>query len=319
MRADRLLSILLLLQLRGKVTTGELAERLEVSERTILRDMEALSAAGVPVYAERGAAGGWLLAEGYRTTLTGMNKEEAQTLLLAHAEGVLKDLGMSGALESALLKLQASLPPGFRRDAEDVRRRIHVDGAGWHNPLEPVPYLPLVQEAVWEDLKLRFRYPRSGQWTERTVEPLGLVCKATIWYLVGLSDGEPRTFRVSRIAEASVTDETFERPADFDLAKYWESSTERFKAELPKYPALIRLDAKLLPRLRQARYVETDEVQEEQGGKLLARVDFQTPETACERLLSWGTAVEVVEPEELRRRIGEAAEAIAAIYRSAAR
>lgn len=319
MRADRLLSILLLLQLRGKVTTGELAERLEVSERTILRDMEALSAAGVPVYAERGAAGGWLLAEGYRTTLTGMNKEEAQTLLLAHAEGVLKDLGMSGALESALLKLQASLPPGFRRDAEDVRRRIHVDGAGWHNPLEPVPYLPLVQEAVWEDLKLRFRYPRGGQWTERTVEPLGLVCKATIWYLVGLSDGEPRTFRVSRIAEASVTDETFERPADFDLAKYWESSTERFKAELPKYPALIRLDARLLPRLRQARYVETDEVQEEQGGKLLARVDFQTLETACERLLSWGTAVEVVEPEELRRRIGEAAEAIAAIYRSGAR
>src|SRR5579884_1595719 len=185
MRADRLVSLLLLLQTRGRMTAQDLAQRLEVSERTIYRDMSALGMAGVPVYAERGPGGGCSLAHGYRTNLTGLTLDEARTLFMSGAPALLKDLGMSKALDDALLKLLAALPISQRQQAQRARERIYVDPAGWSSPDEALPYLGVVSEAVWSDRRLRLIYNRpDGEdmvLVERVVDPLGLVAKASIW------------------------------------------------------------------------------------------------------------------------------------------
>ncbi|WP_248928786.1 helix-turn-helix transcriptional regulator [Paenibacillus hamazuiensis] len=188
MRADRLLSIILLLQAHGKMTAKELSEHLEVSERTILRDMDALSTSGVPVFAERGSGGGWQLAEGFRTSLTGLKKEEAaaQALLLLSASPTLHDLGLEQPLEGARLKLQAALPAMYRKDIDLVRERIHIDGAGWNRSREPVPHLLRIQEAVWAQERLRIVYLRHDGTVRREIDPLGLVAKSGAWYVVAL-------------------------------------------------------------------------------------------------------------------------------------
>src|SRR5579862_1119033 len=205
MRADRLLSILLLLQVHRRVTARDLAKRLEVSQRTILRDMDALSGAGVPVTAERGAGGGWSLVQGYQTKLTGMNAAEIQSLFLARPERLLSDLGLKQDAEAALIKLQASLPAASQPRADFARRRILVDVRGWRDPAESVACLPVLLDALWRERQVRFVYARVlGDPGERTVDPLGLVAKGSTWYLIAMAEGEPRTYRVSRVHEAAV-------------------------------------------------------------------------------------------------------------------
>src|SRR5215212_9732508 len=222
MRADRLLSILLLLQTHRRMTAGALAQRLEVSRRTVHRDMEALSMAGVPVYAERGAGGGWVLPDSFRTDLTGLTESEIQALFVSMPTRLLADLGLAQASDAALVKLLAALPSVARRDAEQVRQRIHVDGAGWHQSAETVPALATLQEAVWIDRRVRLNYRRGdGSAVERVVDPLGLVAKGRLWYLVAGVDGEPRTYRISRVEAAEILDEPASRTPDFDLATFW--------------------------------------------------------------------------------------------------
>src|SRR5215831_6891858 len=207
MRADRLLSILLLLQTYRRMTARDLAERLEVSERTIHRDMESLSGVGIPVVAERGAGGGWLLQGEYRTNLTGLNEAEIQALFLARSPRLLDDLGLGKAAEAAFIKLFAAVPPAMRRDAESASRRIYVDGAGWNQSEESAPLLPLLQEAIRQDRTVRFKYQRGDECeVEREVDPLGLVAKGGAWYLVAAIDGDIRNYRVSRVIEAEMTD-----------------------------------------------------------------------------------------------------------------
>lgn len=208
MRADRLLQIMLLLQTRGSMTSKELAGKLEVSERTIFRDMEALSAAGVPVYAERGAQGGWKLTEGYRTDWAGLSREEIVPLLAAKPHRHVSDLGWSGKFDAALLKLLASLSPTLRRDVEYTRERLYVDGAGWHPSGEDVPLLPLLQEAVWAGRQLRMDYASgSGGGSLRTVHPLGLVVKGSLWYLVAVPDEPEASGGNAGPADRRVADE----------------------------------------------------------------------------------------------------------------
>src|SRR5262245_42493554 len=234
MRADRLLSILLLLQVHRRQTARELARRLEVSERTIHRDMEALSAAGFPVFAERGSGGGWMLVEGYKTNLTGLNKDEIQALFLTKPLRLLADLGLEKASDAALLKLSSSLPSMHRYNAEHARQRIHIDVTGWHRSDESIHFMPLLQEAIWQEHMLKFRYQRGGGCdpVERLASPLGLVAKGSVWYLVAAVDGEVRSYRVSRILDAQVTAEPCIRPEGFDLAAYWEQSAASFKEHL---------------------------------------------------------------------------------------
>jgi predicted DNA-binding transcriptional regulator YafY len=316
MRADRLLSILLLLQVHRRITARELARRLEVSERTIHRDMEALGMAGVPVLAERGTGGGWSLLEAYQTNLTGLNEAEVQALFLAKPLRLLADLGLDKAAEAGLVKLLAANPSMSRHGAEEVRQRIHVEVGGWRQQDETLPCLPTLQEAVWRERKLRITYARGDTPVERLVDPLGLVAKGSAWYLVAAVEDELRTYRVSRILMAEITDDPSVRPPTFDLAAYWEQSTAEFKANLPRYPATVRVEPALLPRIRsEGRYARIErEGPPDAGGWIPLAMLFEGERNACEYVLSFGARIEVVEPPALRELVIQAAAGILARY-----
>lgn len=317
MRADRLLSILLLLQTSRRLTARELAKRLEVSERTILRDMEALGMAGVPVLAERGTGGGWSLLDGYRTNLTGLTSAEVQALFLARPSALLTDLGLRQAAEAAWIKLLAALPAMARRDAEYTRQRLHIDGAGWHQAAEAVPYLLPIQEAIWQERRLALTYQRGdGVLVERLIDPLGLVAKGSIWYLVAAVEGEARSYRVSRVQGAQIIDEPCARPPAFDLATYWQQSTADFKANLPRYPATLRADPAIIASMRSAdRYARVEQVgPPEADGWLPVSMLFEEEHTACEYVLRFGPQLEVVAPQALRERVIDAAQRMVALY-----
>ncbi len=317
MRADRLVSILLLLQVNRRTTARELAKRLEVSERTIHRDMDALGAAGVPVTAERGSGGGWGLMEAYKTNLTGLNHAEIQALFLTKPTQLLSDLGLHQASEGALIKLLAALPAMSRRDAEYARQRIHIDTAGWRNSPENVALLPLIQEAIWQERKLQFIYARSGcEPSERLGDPLGLVAKGSTWYLVAAVEGAPRTYRVSRILEAHMTEQPSVRPADFDLAAYWRQSAAEFQAALPRFYAKIRMSpgaSRWMTYLNRASRIEHREEPDACGWSTLT-MRFDVEEEACQFALSFGGQAEVLEPESLREKVVQAARETVAVY-----
>jgi len=316
MRADRLLSILLHLQVHRRLTSRELAKRLEVSERTIHRDMEALSASGIPVTAERGIGGGWGLLEDYRTNLTGLNSTEIQALFLNQPARLLSDLGLHQASEGALIKLLAALPAMHRQNAEYIRQRIHVDSTSWHSPEEAVPHLPTLQDAIWQERKLHFTYGRDGTSFERLVDPLGLVAKGSTWYLVAAVEGQARSYRVSRVQTAKLSDQPCVRPPDFDLAAYWEQSSADFKASLPRYPATVRVDPTIIPRMRFAgRYARIEhEGPPDAEGWIQLAMQFEEEHNACEYVLSFGPQIEVLEPQALRDRVIKAAESVVAFY-----
>ena len=315
MRADRLLSIMLLLQIYRRLTARELARRLEVSERTIHRDMEALSTAGVPVVAERGAGGGWALVDGYRTNLTGLNEAEVQSLFAGVPESLLADLKLDRASDAAHVKLLAALPESARADAEYARRRVHVDVAGWGSADERVPHLQTVQEAVWRGRRLHFTYG-DERGAEREADPLGLVAKGSVWYLVARVGREVRSYRVSRFTSARVGEETCERPEGFDLAAHWSDSVARFKSHTPRFRATFRAHKSVLHLIHYAgRFSRVEAAGEpDAGGWAHVRMRFQFEEDACAFALGFGTKVEVVEPAALREKVLEAARAVVAFY-----
>jgi predicted DNA-binding transcriptional regulator YafY len=332
MRADRLISIMLLLQTYRRMTAHDLADRLEVSERTIHRDMESLSAAGVPVIAERGIGGGWSLMGEYRTNLTGLNEAEIQALFLARSPRLLDDLGLGKAAEAAFIKLFAAVPPAMRRDAESASQRIYVDGAGWNQNEESVPLLPLLQEAVWRERKLKFKYQRGDDCeVERVVDPLGLVAKGGAWYLVAAIDGDIRNYRISRVIEAEMTDQGFGRPEAFDLVAHWRQSAVEFKSKLPRYPVTVRVHPEIVNKMyiigrfsRVENVAPPDEADEAYGahgahgahGKGWRRVSicFQFEDDACECLLGFGDRIEVLEPRELREKLVDRARSVVEFY-----
>jgi predicted DNA-binding transcriptional regulator YafY len=306
-RADRLLSIVLLLQANHQMTSRDLASRLEVSERTIHRDMEALSGAGIPVTAARGLGGGWSLLGDYRTSLTGLNEAEIQSLFLTKPAKLLADLHLEKAADGALLKLLASLPSNFRHGAERARQRIYVDVSGWSRREEAVPFLPVLQEALWMERKLAITYERGENCdpVERLIGPMGLVAKGSVWYLVGAVDGQVRTYRVSRISQVDVLDEAAPIPVEFNLAEYWEKSASTLKSSAPKYLASFWVSPVVVLRLsfagRFARVMETDET-DERGWKKV-HVGFDVEEMACEYAVSFGPNLEVIEPVTLREKV----------------
>jgi predicted DNA-binding transcriptional regulator YafY len=226
-------------------------------------------------------------------------------------------LGLRQASEAALIKLLAALPSMQRRDAEFIRQRIHVDAPGWRSFEEAVPFLPTLQEAIWQERKLQLTYQRSDDTTvERLVDPLGLVAKGSVWYLVVAVEGEFRTYRVSRVQGAEITDEAFVRPLGFDLAAFWAQSSAEFKANLPKYPATLRLDPAALPWIRGTwRYARIEYMDPpEAEGWVKACVEFEVIEEACAYVLGLGPQVEVLEPRELREKVVQLAEEIVVVY-----
>lgn len=317
MKADRMLLILLLLQNEGKLSSRQLAEKLEVSERTITRDMEALSMSGVPVYAERGSHGGWLLSEGYRTNLTGLKANEFISLIVSAHPGLLTDLGIKQQFDIALQKLMTASPASIKRTTELIQQKIHIDGAGWHQANESCPYLTIVQEAVMAEYELCIQYKRNQDNEVRTlqIQPIGLVAKRSVWYVVAVSEGELRTYRVSRIMHAEKLNESFSYPADFNLAQYWEQSLVQFQQKLPRYMVKLKIDESLLERLEQNRYITILQSDTASSGFLEATIQFATIEHACEMVLSFGARVEVIAPSELRAKVIAEMQAIVNLYK----
>ena len=315
MRADRLLLIILRLQLYGRLTATQLAEQLEVSPRTIYRDMETLSRIGVPVVAERGNGGGWYLLDGYRTSLTGLNTTEICALILSQSQQLLADLEWDQPAHAAQAKLIAALPDATRHDVAYSLQYIHFDGAGWRYSPETVAALPVIRDAVWRQQRLMLCYRRSdGQEVNRQVDPLGLVAKGSVWYLVALVGEDIRTYRVSRVQSVTVLPETFLRPEDFDLSAYWEASTTAFTAALPSYFATVRVTPEMLPVMRKWRYTEIETIETCDDGWQCVHIRFETLEEACNHVLSAGAQLEAVQPAELRQYVIQRAQEILEIY-----
>ncbi|WP_431046386.1 helix-turn-helix transcriptional regulator [Streptomyces sp. P1-3] len=318
MKSDRLLSILLLLQTRGRVPATELARRLEVSARTIYRDVESLSAAGVPVYAERGRHGGIALLPGFRTDVTGLTGDEARALFVLAAQGAHSALGLDGALGSALRKVMAALPAPHRPTAELTSRRILVDPVGWLAGPRPEVDLDALHTAVFTDRRLRIRYRHGGRTEPRTytVDPYGLVAKAGTWYLVADRGGRARLFRADRVAAATVTDAPVRRRDGVELADAWDALRAEVEQRSDGVRVRVRVrTARLALFIRITRPQLADEPVPE-GEWATAELVYPVLR-AVRQLLQFGPDVEVLGPPEARREMAHAAAAITAVYGSA--
>src|SRR5215472_1308603 len=306
MRSDRILSVLLLLQVHGRLSARDLAGRLEVSERTVHRDVEALGAAGVHVYAERGRHGGIALLPGYRTDVSGLTAPEAQALFVFAGRGTLADLGLEGELRSALRKLLSVLPEPHRPGAERAAGRVVVDPRAWMRARDDLPHLATVQDAVWRDRRLRMRYRRPGapDTVDRLLDPYGLVAKAGTWYLIGADGGEPRLYRVSRIEAAEVTDEAAERPAVLDLEALWEQLRGRVEDRGAGVVVRVRVRAErveMLLRIVASQLQAPAARGAARDGWVELELRYPADGAARASLLAFGPDVEVLAPDSLRR------------------
>ena len=323
MRASRLLSILLLLQTRGRMTAETLAAEFEVSVRTIYRDIDQLSAAGAPVYADRGRSGGFQLMDGYRTRLTGLTDAEAETLFLGGLSGPAAQMGFSGAVTTMQLKLLAALPPERQAAAERLAGRFHLDPVGWYQSPDEADRLPVIAQAVWTCRRIAVRYDSWKGEVTRELEPLGLILKAGLWYLAARSAGgrrrEPRTYRVSNILELTVGEATFERPAAFDLAAWWTGTSRRFEADIFTGTATLRVSKagrRRLARLGAEHARIAAEADAAAGdGRAEVVVPIESVEHAATDFLRLGAEAEVLAPPELRAAMREGADRLAALYR----
>jgi predicted DNA-binding transcriptional regulator YafY len=320
MKASRLLSILMLLQARGRLTATALAQAMAVSPRTILRDIDQLSAAGVPLWGERGHQGGFQLREGWSTQLTGMTEPEANALLLAGLPGPATELGLGAAAASARLKLVASLPDGWREQANRVGERLHIDPVDWYRSQDSPQHLRGVADAVWHGRTLGMDYESWRGPARHDIEPLGLVLKAGAWYVVARSQtrGKPRegvlTFRIASILALQAGGRAFRRPKGFDLAQAWRAATERFESSLRPLQARLRVSPRALGWLRNARLPVTvlPEGGDARGWRevLLA---LESVEHGARQLLGFGPELQVLAPPALRDELLRQAQAVLAV------
>jgi predicted DNA-binding transcriptional regulator YafY len=347
MRADRLLAIVMLLQRRGKMTARAIAAELEVSRRTVLRDIEALSVAGVPIYAEGGHGGGIALDENYRVSLTGLKEAEVRALFIASSTrllyipcstakpvlaqigtfppikvydsitGCVKDIGLQDAAESSVPKLFAALPVLHQEAVEHLRQRLYIDPVWWWHDNQPLPFWPELQRAVDEDYCIQVTYEQyDGVVVERVLEPYSLVAKASLWYLVARRDGEFRTYRISRFHAVVVLDSAFHRQPDFDVSAYWQAHAQEFVAALSNYTFTLRIDS----RLPEARWNAPGRCQivsaPGNDGWLTACFSVESLDLARMFILGLGKQAIIVEPSEWREAVLDAARAVLDLYKS---
>ena len=322
MRAGRLLSVLMLLQARGRLTAQAMAEELEVSTRTILRDLDHLSASGVPVWADRGRNGGFQLQEGWSTRLTGLTEPEAQALFLSGLPGPAAELGLGGAVASARLKVLAALPADWRSDAQRVSSRLHVDPMDWFRASVRTEHLAAIAEAVWRTRRISMRYESWSGIRDREVDPLGLVLKAGVWYMVarpGRND-EPRVYRLSNVHALTPLKQTFEHPPDFDLAAYWSVATRRFEQSVYSGQATLQVSERGLVMLQSSAPAVADAAT--RSVKPVARrpgwsrvtIPIESIDHAAHQLLRLGAEAEVNTPVELRERMRQTVARLVGIY-----
>lgn len=319
-RSSRLVNILLLLQTRGRMTADQLAAELEVSPRTVYRDLDALGEAGVPVYVERGRHGGAQLVDGYRTRLTGLDPDEAEALFLSGLPGPAAELGLGTVLAAAQLKVKAALPAELRSRATRIQERFFLDAPGWFRGGEQHPHLAALAAAVWDERRVSIRYRREREVVERVIEPLGLVLKGGSWYVVARRDGVFRTYRVSRVLEATTLDERFERPASFDLAAYWTAAAAEFEESFERVAVTLRVSPTGLGSLGYAvgpsrvREAVAAAVAPDADGWWTLTIRLEALDWAHDDLLRAGAEVEVLAPVELREAMWVTARAMAARY-----
>ncbi len=318
MRASRLLSILITLQARGHVTASSLAKECEVLVRTIYRDMDALSAAGVPVYADRGSAGGYRLLDGYRTRLNGLSTKEVEALFLSGLSVPAAALGLDTAMAAAQLKVTAALPTELQSAADRIRTRFHLDAPGWFHDAEQPEHLQSLAAAVWNERLIEIRYRSWKAEKQRCVAPLGLVLKSGAWYLAGDVSGSVRTYRVARIRDLQVLDEPFNRPLGFDLTGYWHQNTERLGTEIYRNQAEVRLTAQgfkmLEPFVSPLQRSGMKVGEPDDDGRRIVVLPVGLNWHACTDLLRFGTDVEVLGPPDLRTLMGQLAAKMTSIY-----
>jgi predicted DNA-binding transcriptional regulator YafY len=319
MRASRLLSIQMMLETRGPMSAAALAQALEVSVRTLHRDIDQLSAAGVPIYAERGRTGGFRLMDGWTTRLTGLTPSEAQAVFLSGLAGPAADLGLAAPMQGAQLKLLTSLPAAWRAEAQKVQARFHLDPVDWYREADAVPHLAIVAQALWDDRQLRLRYESWERDVERVVHPLGLVLKAGAWYLVAAAAKEPRTYRVSNIRHAEMLEARVQRPRPFDLARHWAKSVARFETQLytghadvlatPAGLKLLRYQNAAVGRAAAAAAKPC-----RKDGRVPLRIPMESMEQSVGLLLRLAPEVEATGPAALRSALKKRLRQVAAMY-----
>ena len=319
MRASRLLSIMMLLQAKGRMSAEALSQELEVSVRTVYRDIDQLSAAGVPVYADIGRNGGFALLDGWRTRLTGLTAPEARALFLSGLPGPATELGLGDEVAQAELKLLAALPADWQMEATRMSSRFHLDPKGWFSSGPRPEFLKAVAEAVWSERRITIRYDSWTQISERTIEPLGLVLKGGIWYLVAQRETGIRTYRLSQIQALTPLDEYFERPADFDLPRHWRDSTASFEREIYIGVARVRATRRGVSRLkdisqRVKEVIEAQSLAFDEEGFAMLDVPIEEETWAAREMTRVGAEVEVLEPAGLRARMTEIARRLANFY-----
>jgi predicted DNA-binding transcriptional regulator YafY len=306
---------------RSRMTAQEVAEELEVSVRTVYRDMESLAAAGVPLYGEAGHDGGYRLVDGYRTRLTGLTADEAKSLFLTGLPAAAADLGLGASVTATQLKLMAALPPELRDRAGRVAERFHLDAPSWYRDADSAPYLAGVAAAVWDEQVIRIRYLRwaKPQQITRDVQPYGLVLKAGLWYLVAAAGATKRTYRISRIVDLETLDATFERDTTFDLASYWREYLQRFDQRRQVDSATIRLSPDAfarLPEVAEPAVVEAARrtTQPDTHGWLQVTIPVNEPNEALADLFRLAPDVEIVHPAELRAKMIDTIRALNGLY-----
>jgi predicted DNA-binding transcriptional regulator YafY len=326
MRASRLLSILMLLQARGRMSSPSLAAELEVSERTILRDIDQLSAAGVPVWSDRGRDGGFQLREGWSTELTGLTEAEAHALFLAGLPSAATELGLGSASASARLKMLAAVPIALREDALRVSARLHIDPVDWYRAATPPPHLQTVANAVWNQRALSIRYESWTGIKNRIVKPLGLVLKAGVWYMAALAESggqttkTPRVYRLSNIQALVMRESTFKHPKKFNLADFWQDATRRFETDIYRDVATLRVNARGMKLLKEMSAAISDAAitsataDSRASGWSRVVVPIESLEHAAHQFMSIGADAEVLEPAALRKRVRELVGSMAEMY-----
>ncbi|MFE3830496.1 helix-turn-helix transcriptional regulator [Streptomyces sp. NPDC059092] len=320
MRAARLIKMVLLLQSRPSMTAGELARELEVSERTITRDAQALSEAGIPVYANRGRSGGYQLVGGYRTRLTGLARGEAEALFLSGVPGALREMGLDDISSAARLKVSAALLPSLRDAPDTAAQRFHLDAPGWYHEPQTPELLPVLAEAVWDDRVVAARYRREDQEVERELAPYGLVLKAGVWYVCAGTESTVRVYRIDRFTAVETSQERFTRDDSFDLPAFWEERAAEFARSLLRTEIEVRLSpegARRLPyvvdRAAAGAAIEAAAPADEEG-RITLTLPVESEEVAYTQLLALGPDAEVLGPQTLRRRFAEAAARMDGLY-----
>ena len=328
MRADRLLSILMLLQSHRRIHATQVAKEMQVSVRTVYRDIDALSSAGIPVYADRGPGGGFSLLEGYRTNLTGLTRDEVKALFMLSIPSSLDALGVSDELKAAFRKLAAALPSSQRQDEQMVRQRIFLDWGDWEHGTEITPFLQRIQQGTWENQKIKLTYltpiGHYGEFQfERVVAPYGLVAEGGGWYLVCAYQNRIHVQHLSGIIKVQIIEEKFERPEDFELSGFWKKWCAEKELNHPYYPVRIRILSKLSEnswlRFQGPLRIALSHLQSHENQELsILELRFETFEDARAQILSYGRVVEVLDPAPLRKSVIDYAKQISAVYHETA-